>query len=202
MPAIERLPTYLKYKTTAHVWALQMLHSRHCPHIDLAIAETLTCGHYLAIYDHKFTVMPTCKRRWCPNCQRAWSMPRAHHYAGMFEDPWFVTLTTPTQDPGLTKEILSSGDKKIEAFRKQQKKKERDFKAIRRWEFTISNGKFKSTAGEIHLHQHWLVESEVQSERLIDHWLRHNPESSASAQKKLPAVKALVYQYQSSVSSS
>lgn len=142
-----------------------------------AYERTLHCMETLTPNAEGRLVSHYCKNRWCPVCQAIRLAVLVNGYKPQLEqldDPYFVTLTRPTCS---AKELPGQIQRMGKAFRQIKSRKGfRGVKGLRKAECTIRPD------GQYHYHFHIIIEGKDNAARLVDAWLKLNPDADIEAQ--------------------
>lgn len=171
-----------KYKTVEIILPLSDLDSP----LKKAYWNTFYCVHELK-QEGKKIIGHYCNNRWCIVCNRIRTAKLINGYLPVIRkeipNPFFVSLTVPNvSGPDLQRsieDITRTSIKINDTFRHR-----RDFrlKGIRKIECTY-NEKHK----DFHPHLHYLVESKLAADQLVEYWLKDYPDADKRGQDVRPA---------------
>lgn len=125
-----------------------------------------------------------CNNRWCQVCNRIRTAKTIKGYLPQIQklkDPYFVTLTRPNV-------LADTLEYEINLYLKQFRRVYRHFidaknpiKGIRKIECT-----YNAKRDDYHPHFHLIVESQETANKIIELWLKINPEATSKAQDARP----------------
>lgn len=125
-----------------------------------------------------------CNNRWCQVCNRIRTAKTIKGYLPQIKkliDPYFVTISRPNV-------LADTLEFELDIIIKQFRRIYRHFidskspiVGIRKIECT-----YNVKRDDFHPHIHLIVESEATAQKIIDLWLKYNPEASSKAQDKRP----------------
>jgi len=150
--------------------------------------DTYYCSHNLIVDNQAGTCKSKfCKRRWCVVCNRIRTADLVSKYMPTL-DTWdekqFVTLTIPNPNknalPGALSGMYKNFVKMKDNLRKNYSTK---LVGVRKLEIT-----YNREMNNYHPHFHLITDTN-QGEKIIDQWLRLNPDAKAIAQDYRPANK-------------
>lgn len=145
---------------------------RHLIDIDSPMhnsyVNSQNCATTIFVNDGKATTQ-YCKQRWCQVCNRIKTAKLINGYMPQFRtftEPYFVTLTNKNCPPNELAEMLQVYQTVWRTIYKRMKKNKFDLKGLKKIECT-----YNSEFDTYHPHFHFVIESEMVSNCLIENWL-------------------------------
>lgn len=121
-----------------------------------------------------------CKNRWCIVCNRIRTAQLINRYRDeltTWKEKQFVTLTIPN----VTKDNLAITLNRMEIdflrIKDLMRKNKQQFVGLRKLECT-----YNALANTYHPHYHFVIQTKIQGDGLLDEWLRRNPSAKDYAQ--------------------
>jgi hypothetical protein len=151
---------------------------------------TFHCASVLHVSESGKVSGKYCKQRWCPVCNAIRTAKLINQYKPHFqdwEDPQFVTLTIPNVCQGDLRdsiEAMQTNFRKVkDSLNRTAKRNGRTkLKGVRKLECT-----FNLVRNDYHPHYHFLIEGKVNSNQLVNRWLKAYPTANRKAQDVRPA---------------
>lgn len=140
--------------------------------------NTWHCSSKMEQHGQKITSR-YCNNRWCITCNRIRTAKLIHGYYPTLQEwtnKYFLTLTIQNVKAEVLAESIKEMHERFRDIKKDMAKRERmKFKALRKFECT-----YNEKRDDYHPHFHFIIDSEVAGQKVIEYWCRRYGERAAS----------------------